>query len=326
MSGLPILTFHPLFQKRVWGGRRLAELYGKATPAGEPIGESWEICDRPGAVSVVAEGPLAGRDLRWLMENLRTELLGDAHDIGGRFPLLVKLLDAQDTLSLQVHPPKAQAAKWNGEPKAEAWLFAETTPEASIIAGLRAGTTREEFELRLRNGTAAESVHRIPVRKGDAMFLPSGRVHALGAGSVLFEIQQNSDTTYRVFDWNRAGIDGKPRELHIEQALGSIDFNDHEPALVPPQLTETANGRTRALVPADGPFTLDETHLIANSTARLEIRAALIVGVVVGVMTLRGGDSERVLTAGQFCLVPACLGQVSIQSAAPAVYIAATPN
>lgn len=326
MSGLPILTFHPIFQKRVWGGRRLAELYGKALPPGEPIGESWEITDRPGAASVVAEGPLAGRDLRWLMENHRAELLGEARDIGGRFPILAKLLDAQDSLSIQVHPPAALAARLKGEPKAEAWLFAATKPGAEIIAGLRVGTTHADFEQRLRAGTVSESVHRIPVRAGDAMFLPSGRLHALCAGSVLFEIQQNSDTTYRVFDWNRAGLDGQPRELHIEPALAAIDFNDHEPQLVSSQFAGPADCRTRALIPAGAPFGLEETRLNARSTVQFELRVPLIVGVVDGTLAVRGGGHEKILVAGQFGLVPACIGQVCIEAATPTTFITATAN
>jgi len=131
------------------------------------------------------------------------------------FPLLVKILDAQDKLSLQVHPPPAKAKELGGEPKSEMWYFAETTPEADIFAGLKRGVTRDEFERKTGDGTVAECFHHLVVKPGDVMFLPSGRVHALGAGSVLFEIQQNSDTTYRVFDWNRVGLDGKPRDLHI---------------------------------------------------------------------------------------------------------------
>ena len=147
------------------------------------------------------------------------------------FPLLVKILDAQDKLSLQVHPPPAKAKELGGEPKSEMWYFAETTPEADIFAGSKRGVTRDEFERKTGDGTVAECFHHLVVKPGDVMFLPSGRVHALGAGSVLFEIQQNSDTTYRVFDWNRVGLDGKPRDLHIPQSLASIDFNDFEAAL-----------------------------------------------------------------------------------------------
>src|SRR5579859_6328112 len=226
------LTFKPIFKERVWGGRKLEQLYKKELPAGAVIGESWEISDRPGDASVVANGPLAGKDLRWLMEHHAAELLGAAAAKTDRFPLLVKILDAAEKLSLQVHPPASVAAALGGEPKTEMWYVAEADPGADIFVGLKSGVTRSEFEQKIKDGTVADCFHRIEVGKGDVMFLPSGRVHALGAGSVIFEIQQNSDTTYRVFDWNRVGLDGKPRELHVEKSLASIDFNDFEPGLI----------------------------------------------------------------------------------------------
>ena len=151
----------------------------------------------------------------------------------GGFRLLIKILDARDKLSLQVHPPAGQAAELGGEPKTEMWYIAEAAPGAELYVGLKRGVTRAEFEQKIKAGTVAECFHRVACEPGDAMFLPSGRVHALGAGLVIFEIQQNSDTTYRVFDWNRLGLDGKPRELHIPQSLASIDFNDFEPSLLP---------------------------------------------------------------------------------------------
>ena len=206
------LTFQPIFKDRVWGGRKLEQLYGKALPPQTPIGESWEITDRPEGVSVITNGPLTGRDLRWLMEHHAKELLGDSQPCAGRFPLLVKILDAQEKLSLQVHPPAHKAAELRGDPQTELWYVADATPDADLFVGLRRGATRAEFEQRIQDGSVAECFHRIPVQRGDSMFLPSGRVHALGAGSLIFEIQQNSDTTYRVFDWNRVGLDGKPRE------------------------------------------------------------------------------------------------------------------
>jgi len=205
------LTFRPIFKERIWGGRALEQLYGKSLPPKVPIGESWEISDRPGDASVIANGPLAGKDLRWLMENHERELLGDAKSANGRFPLLIKILDAQEKLSLQVHPPARKAAELKGEPKTEAWYIADAAPGAELYVGLKRGVTREEFERKIQSGEVAECFHRVPVRAGDTMFLPSGRVHAIGAGLVIFEIQQNSDTTYRVFDWNRVGTDGKPR-------------------------------------------------------------------------------------------------------------------
>ena len=232
MSELYPLTFKPIFKERIWGARNLERLYGKQLPATVPIGESWEISDRPGDVSVISNGPLAGKDLHWLVENLRTDLLGDAKLEAGRFPLLIKLLDAQEKLSLQVHPPASKATELRGDPKTEMWFIADALPGSELYVGLKRGVTRADFERRVGDGSVAECFHRVPVGVGDSMFLPSGRVHAIGAGLVIFEIQQNSDTTYRVFDWNRVGLDGKPRELHVPQSLASIDFNDFEPALV----------------------------------------------------------------------------------------------
>src|SRR5262245_6135901 len=202
------LTFHPIFKERVWGGRNLERLFAKTLPPDVPIGESWEITDRPEGVSAIANGSLAGKDLRWLMEHHGKDLLGPPRAYTGRFPLLVKILDAQETLSVQVHPPADVARQFGGESKTEMWLIADAAPGAEIFVGLKRGVTRAEFERHLKTGTVAECLHRLSVKAGDAMFLPSGRLHAIGGGVVIFEIQQNSDTTYRVFDWNRMGLDG----------------------------------------------------------------------------------------------------------------------
>src|SRR3954470_20152606 len=229
------LKFQPIFKERVWGGRNLERLYGKQLPPAVPIGESWEITDRDGDVSQIANGPLAGKTLRWLMQEHGAQLLGEASQATGRFPLLIKILDAQEKLSIQVHPPAAVAKELGGEAKTELWYIADATPEADLYVGLKKGVTRQDFEGAITSGTVAERVHRIPVRAGDVMFLPSGRLHAIGAGNVIFEIQQNSDTTYRVFDWNRKGPDGRPRELQGAKWLASINFDDFEPRLMASQ-------------------------------------------------------------------------------------------
>ena len=318
-------TFQPIFKERVWGGRRLQSLYGKSLPAGAPIGESWEISDRPEGVSVITNGPLAGRDLRWLMEHHAAELLGPAKPVSGRFPLLVKLLDAQDKLSLQVHPPASLAGQLGGEPKTEAWYVGDAEPHADIYVGLRKDTTRAEFERRLRDGSVADCFHRLPVSRGDAMFLPSGRVHALGAGSVIFEVQQNSDTTYRVFDWNRVGLDGKPRELHVDAALASIAFDDFEPALVPAPLTETPTGHRRSLVEAPGVFRMSEERLRADATVSFDHAGLFILGVAAGEIVLRGAAIELTLAAGQFALVPACVERIEVLAKTDATFLHAAP-
>ena len=301
-------TFGPLFKERVWGGRRLETLYHKPLPAGVPIGESWELSDRPGDVSVITSGPLAGKDLRWLMEHHGAELLGEAKPYAGRFPLLIKLLDAQEKLSLQVHPPAERAAALGGEPKTEMWYIADAAPGAELFVGLKRGTTRQDFEQKLQAGNVEECFHRVPVKAGDAMFLPSGRVHAIGAGLVIFEIQQNSDTTYRVYDWGRVGLDGKPRQLHVSESLASIDFEDVEPQLILPASHQAGAISLQRLV--NHPLFIVQL-LTANSTATLRPLSpsrAKVLGITNGRLLVTTEDNPALeLRAGQFALVPAAV-------------------
>ena len=220
--------------ERIWGGRKLAELFGKELPANKRIGESWEIVDRPEAQSVVARGPLKGKTLHELWNESRLLIFGEVPN-APRFPLLIKLLDAHEKLSLQVHPPEQVARKLGGEPKTEFWYVAAADPGAELLLGFCKPSTRVQFENALREGTAADYVHKIRVKPGDAAFLPAGRLHAVSAGNLLIEVQQNSDTTYRVFDWNRRDDSGQPRQLHVKQAIASIDFKDVTPKLVRPK-------------------------------------------------------------------------------------------
>ena len=228
------LLFKPIFQERIWGGRKLAELFGKDLPASKRIGESWEIVDRPEAQSVVENGPLKGKTLHELWTQDREPIFGKVPDTD-RFPWLIKLLDAQETLSLQVHPTEEVAKVLGGEPKTEFWYVAAADPNAELYVGLRASLTREEFRDAVKQGRVVDCVHTVRVKSGDAMFLPAGRFHAVGGGNVLVEIQQNSDTTYRVFDWNRVDDQSRPRQLHVDQALQSVDFDDVAPNLIEPR-------------------------------------------------------------------------------------------
>jgi len=220
--------------ERVWGGRHLESLYGKRLPSAALIGESWEVVDRPEAQSVVHEGPLRGATLHELWCEHREEIFGRVAD-SPRFPILAKLLDAQESLSLQVHPPRAMAKKLGGESKSELWYVAHAAPKARLYAGVKKGTTREVFRKALDQGKVEKYLHALELKTGDAMFLPSGRMHALGGGNVLVEIQENSDTTYRIYDWNRAKKGRQPRQMHIAEAMQCVDFEDVEPPLLRPK-------------------------------------------------------------------------------------------
>lgn len=234
------IVFEPLYMQRVWGGRELERQYGRELPEGASFGESWEIVDRETEQSVVRGGRFAGKTLHELWTGHREEVFGTGLPECGRFPLLIKVLDARDDLSIQVHPPAHLAAGLGGEPKTEMWYIAGADPGAKLYVGLKKGVTRRDFERAIADGSVADCVHAIEPKTGESIFIPSGRLHAIGAGFLIHEIQQNSDTTYRVFDWNRLDLDGTPRQLHVEDSLASIDFEDFEPGMDEPTGTTIA--------------------------------------------------------------------------------------
>lgn len=287
------ITFRPLYMERVWGGRELERVYARDLPLPDkPYGESWEIVDREEAQSIVSEGPLAGITLHELWTNRREEIFGNGLPDSPRFPVLIKILDARDDLSIQVHPPQALAPQLGGEPKTEMWFIAECDADAKLYVGLKNGVTRGDFEQAIAEGSVAEVVHAIHPKPGDSIFIPSGRLHAIGAGFLIHEIQQNSDTTYRVFDWNRVGLDGKPRQLHVEESLASIDFDDFEPAMDKPV------GETLAECEY---FKTDKKQLEPGATIGNPADQFSILSVVDGVLESEGG---RKFTKGTFILLP----------------------
>jgi mannose-6-phosphate isomerase len=263
--------------------------------------------------------------LHRLVEQEPDALLGSAAMKNGRFPLLIKLLDAREKLSLQVHPPAAEAAKLGGEPKTEMWYIAQAEPGAELFVGLRRGVTRTEFEERLKSGTVSECFHRIPVRAGDAMFLPSGRVHAIGKGLVIFEIQQNSDTTYRVYDWDRRGLDGRPRELHVRQSLASIDFNDFEPSLVQESLVARGPAQLKTLV-HDQLFSVELIRLAREARLPLRPNRLQIVGAIEGELAISDPTMRLQSRPGQFCLIPAALEGVEVQALWDSAFLLIEPG
>ena len=292
---MDLLGFVPIYQDRVWGGSNLRSMLGRELPHDGPIGEAWEIVDRPEAQSVHVQSQ---QTLAELLRDHPEEIMGPdwakthATNPTRRFPILVKWLDCQDRLSLQVHPPAHVADDLGGEPKTECWYIAKATPEAALYVGLKKSTTREDFEAVLtESGGAGLSslIHRMSVQDGESILLESGRIHAIDAGNLILEVQQNSDTTYRVYDWDRVGLDGVPRDLHIEESLASIDFEDFEPATTP----ASHQAGERVLAECQ-PFRI--RHLVIPKGERLEIEANItpsIISVVSGGLLAHANHSSQ---------------------------------
>jgi len=293
-----ILRFHPVYQQRVWGGRALETAFGRTLPEGQVVAESWEIVDRPEAQSVVASGPHAGRTLGELVRAHAAELLGPQWPSERPFPILAKWLDCRERLSLQVHPPAEQARALGAEPKTENWYIAATAPGgAELTVGLKAGVTREAFERAIIEQRVEDCVHTFRVAEGDSILVHSGQVHAIGPGNLILEIQQNSDSTYRVYDWGRMGLDGKPRELHVRESLQCIRWDDFEPAPVRAAPTseviaDCAEFRIRRVVLGLG----DTLRFAAGEQPR-------ILSIVSGRLRVGDGDGS-VLERGDHALIP----------------------
>ena len=221
------LRFDPIFQYRIWGGRGLGDFTGKALPDDGPFGEAWVMSDRDDLSSVVAEGTLKGVSLPDLMRNRHGDIMGSLSPIHPRFPLLMKFLDCCELLSVQVHPSDAQTDLLPPGEKGntEAWLVIASEPDAVIYQGLKPGTTPEDFRAAIEDKTVQNFLPSFHPKAGDGIFLPAGTVHTMGGGLMIFEVQENSDVTFRLYDWDRVDAhSGKPRDLHIEQGLASTDF------------------------------------------------------------------------------------------------------
>ena len=290
------ITFEPIYMQRIWGGRRFEETYGRHLPDSDQLyGEAWEIVDREDAQSLVSSSEFFGKSLNHLWNNYREEIFGENLPQFSRFPLLIKILDCAADLSIQVHPPADVAEKFGGEPKTEMWYIADCKPGAKLYVGLKHGSTRTTFEQAISEGTIADQVHAITPEKGQSIFIPSGRLHAIGADFLIHEIQQNSDTTYRVFDWNRTDPAGIPRELHVAQSLACIDFTDLEPEMDTQGNDPSHLPKTLASCPH---FTTTLHHLPPGETFPhfASDRFSLV--------TIVSGSLENKYRAGQTLLLP----------------------
>ncbi len=306
-----LLRLEPLYQERVWGGRALESALGRTLPGKKPIGEAWEIVDRPEAQSVLKGGRHAGKTLREIIQAHPADVMGPGWDKDRPFPILVKWLDCRERLSLQVHPPAEIAPKLKGEPKTETWFIADTQPGAGLLVGLKKGVTREQFEAALKTNTLEPLVHRFNVAEGDSILVRSGQIHAIDAGNLILEIQQNSDTTYRVYDWGRMGLDGKPRQMHVEQSLASIKWDDFEPAPVRAAPTsgviaECPEFRIRRVVLDAG----EPLHFAAGEQPR-------ILSVVTGQLN---GPGKQIIGRGENAVLPH-VGEFTFKAAAASLVL-----
>lgn len=308
MIKLEPLKMIPIMRDYLWGGRKLSERLGKTIETGQTAAESWEIVDRDDAQSVVADGPWKGQTLRQLIADQQREMLGEC-DSKSQFPLLLKYLDCQRVLSVQVHPTDEYALKMPQPDlgKTEAWYIVDAEPDSVIYAGLKDGVDRLMLAEAIQDQQTEKVLHEIRPNAGDCIFIPAGTVHALGAGLLVAEIQQASDTTFRLYDWNRVGTDGKPRPLHIEQALAVTNYDSGPVYPVSPK--DVADG-WQQLVDCDK-FQL----LKASECGSYPIPSAdrfVILSVPCGKAILRWAGGTRSLEVGDSVLVPAAVTDVEV--------------
>ncbi len=304
------LLFSPLYRQYLWGGRRFERLFGRRLPSQGVVAESWELVDRGDDQSIVAAGPLAGISLGELVRTRGRELLGDL-SATGPFPLLFKFLDACLDLSVQVHPDDTRAAKLvpPDRGKTEAWYVIDAEPGSRIYAGLEPGTTRERLGQAIAEGRAADVLASFDAKTGDCVFIPAGTVHAIGAGIVIAEIQQSSDVTYRLFDWNRVGPDGRPRPLHVEAGLEAVTHFEPVGPVVP---ATTPDPVAKRLVECPF-FRLDEVRPQGDWQTGGDGRFRFLA-IIRGQIRLEDRWSLPPLGSGRCVLLPASIGPQRIAS------------
>lgn len=301
------LKTDPYFAYRIWGGRTLKERYDKPIPDG-PIGESWEVSDHPDGLCKIANGEYAGLTLSQCAEKAgRMELFGTE----GKFPLLIKILDARDILSVQVHPTDEYAHRVEGEEgKTEAWVVLHAQPGAKMVYGVKEGVTPEEFRAAMDNGTVGDCLNWLEVKAGDVFNIPSGMVHALGAGLLVYEVQQNSNAVYRVFDWNRLE-NGKPRALHKDKAMDVIRWDNWGLAAGAAGLVLSEENGTRKLMVVNDYFALEQVQV--KGCQQMDQKGMRLFTAVNGEGCLVYGGEEYPVAAGDSYLIPAALGQVAMK-------------
>ncbi len=308
-SKLHPLRFQPIYRDYIWGGTRLATRYGRRD-APARCAESWEIAAHPQGDSVVREGPFAGRRLSTLLRE-HGVALGGTRCPTDRFPLLMKLIDARERLSLQVHPDEDAALRHGGEPKSELWYILDAPPEAVLFAGLQPGVGPRAFQEALTRHRLPELLRRLPARPDRALFIPGGTLHAIGAGCLILEIQQSSDTTFRLYDWDRTGSDGRLRPLHLQQGIEALRWGAPAPELLTPveEGARSAGGSRHYRILRSDFFALHKTFLLEEVNVRLSGTTFHVLFAADNPLRVRWDKpaGEIRLAGGESCLVPASL-------------------
>ena len=305
------LVFAPVFSRRRWGGRKLSDLLGKTIGPEDDYAESWELADHADGQSIVSAGDHEGYSLSKLLDCFNSEILGRVSG-QSQFPLLIKYLDANDWLSLQVHPNDLQAKQFNPleNGKTEAWVILHAEPDSQICCGLKEGTTADELRQRLQDGTVKDALHIFPAVVGDCVFVPAGTVHAIGPGIVLAEVQQQSNLTFRLYDWGRLDTDGKPRQLHIEESLRCIDF-ERGPVNPTTPVELSRHGYAFEEIARCPYFTIRRHDTVDEFSISLDNRFRILM-VTAGQVNFTVANQQTYLVAGQTTLIPAHCGTVHV--------------
>ena len=309
--------FEPYYKTVLWGGTRIKTVLNRPLPDdADHVGEAWDICDRPGMESKVINGSLAGTTIHQLIEWYGAELVGAGFK-GGRYPLMVKIIESKHNISLQVHPDENYCAQQNGtcEPKTEMWYVLSAEKGAKIYVGLKSTTTRQKFLAHLNSAEMENDIQSFDSYPGDAYFIKAGRPHMIGAGNLLLEIQQNSDTTYRVYDWNRLGPDGKPRELHLDQAVACTDFMDRTVARISGVSGEAGHNRKYPIINRCQFFHCEDLKLISEwrSTTAGHPGSCHILTAVNAPFDVGNEKFRTEVQPGTSVLIPACFGEYTVK-------------
>ena len=314
MQSMYPFLFKPIYKDYLWGGDRIVRRFCRNEPPGI-YAESWEVSAHPDGMSKVVNGPLAGITLAQLVDNFGERLLGTR--VGkGPFPLLVKLIDSKDRLSVQVHPNDESAARYGGEAKTEMWYLVDADPDASVYAGLKPGTDPARFRQAIDDNDFGDVLRKIAVSAGDIIFIPGGRVHAIDRGCLILEVQQSSNTTYRIYDWGRVGADGKSRCLHIDQAEQVIVWDDEEDAKVHPHLIEKGEGGERWDLFTSAYFRMERFHVHGVFAMPPSPESFQIVFCEEGQAQLTWSEDKVELVPGTSCLIPAEVSECAVSALA----------